>query len=512
MYVKEIIVKNSGPLANMEIVPDFQPDGAPKPIVLVGSNGSGKTTILSIIADALIEIAATKFTDVDQPQGISRKYYRVLGSSTLRVGAKFELYLVKFDNAGHDINLAAKFGKIDPDVEKKFKAKYPEIVRLSEENITKFTLASEALFRTPNDDIGQIFRKGAYVFFPSSRAEIPSWANEQASDEPGGFDTTFATTLKKPIIVELALSRLKPWLLDLVLDSSIELEDVLKADNLQLLKEKSKQLIGTYSNALTKINEALRKIIRLDDARIVRMGRFFENRKLQIACAGKIIIPNLKSLSAGQSSLFTIFTTIVKYGDLAKARDPNTEIEGIVCIDEADLHLHPNLQYTGLPELIKLFPRVQFFISSHSPLFPLGMKAQFGEDGFTLLNMPTGERIAAERYDDFLNAFKFFEQTFTFERRIEELGFAGGSRWFCVRVKQTLSISGTAARVLSFNRLARDIEFEWVGSRGGGGLQGSGKNGLNDAWKFLLRNPKFLNRKIVLLVRCGCAKARRKQR
>lgn len=207
MYVKEIIVKNSGPLANMEIVPDFQPDGAPKPIVLVGSNGSGKTTILSIIADALIEIAATKFTDVDQPQGISRKYYRVLGSSTLRVGAKFELYLVKFDNAGHDINLAAKFGKIDPDVEKKFKAKYPEIVRLSEENITKFTLASEALFRTPNDDIGQIFRKGAYVFFPSSRAEIPSWANEQASDEPGGFDTTFATTLKKPIIVELALSR-----------------------------------------------------------------------------------------------------------------------------------------------------------------------------------------------------------------------------------------------------------------------------------------------------------------
>ena len=76
-----------------------------------------------------------------------------------------------------------------------------------------------------------------------------------------------------------------------------------------MLKEKSAELIVCYELCSTKINEALRKIIRLDDARIVRMGRFFENRKLQIARAGKIIIPNL-SLSAGQSSLFTIFTTI----------------------------------------------------------------------------------------------------------------------------------------------------------------------------------------------------------
>lgn len=45
-----------------------------------------------------------------------------------------------------------------------------------------------------------------------------------------------------------------------------------------------------------------------------------------------------------------------------------TDSEGIVVIDEIDLHLHPSLERVILQSFQKTFPHVQFIISTHSPL------------------------------------------------------------------------------------------------------------------------------------------------
>jgi len=42
-------------------------------------------------------------------------------------------------------------------------------------------------------------------------------------------------------------------------------------------------------------------------------------------------------------------------------------IRGIVMIDEIDLHLHPTWQRTLMPVIDKLFPNVQFIVTTHSP-------------------------------------------------------------------------------------------------------------------------------------------------
>jgi len=42
-------------------------------------------------------------------------------------------------------------------------------------------------------------------------------------------------------------------------------------------------------------------------------------------------------------------------------------VEGVVLIDEFDLHLHPRWQREALPRLREAFPRLQFIISTHSP-------------------------------------------------------------------------------------------------------------------------------------------------
>ena len=40
---------------------------------------------------------------------------------------------------------------------------------------------------------------------------------------------------------------------------------------------------------------------------------------------------------------------------------------GIVMIDEIELHLHPSWQQQILPTLQKIFPRIQFIVTTHSP-------------------------------------------------------------------------------------------------------------------------------------------------
>jgi hypothetical protein len=46
----------------------------------------------------------------------------------------------------------------------------------------------------------------------------------------------------------------------------------------------------------------------------------------------------------------------------------NREPEGVVFIDEIELHLHPSLQQEVLNRFRKTFPKIQFIVSTHSPL------------------------------------------------------------------------------------------------------------------------------------------------
>ena len=43
------------------------------------------------------------------------------------------------------------------------------------------------------------------------------------------------------------------------------------------------------------------------------------------------------------------------------------QTEGVVLVDEIDLHLHPEWQQRILRDLQNIFPNVQFIVSTHSP-------------------------------------------------------------------------------------------------------------------------------------------------
>ena len=82
-------------------------------------------------------------------------------------------------------------------------------------------------------------------------------------------------------------------------------------------------------------------------------------------------------LSQGYQSLIAWLADVVGYilleaGTAVEAAD----MEGLVLVDEIDLHLHPTWQVRLIPALKKVFPRLQFIATTHSPMVLPGLAAE----------------------------------------------------------------------------------------------------------------------------------------
>lgn len=113
-----------------------------------------------------------------------------------------------------------------------------------------------------------------------------------------------------------------------------------------------------------------------------------------------------------------------------------------------------------------MFPKIQFIITSHSPLFLLGMRETLGEDAFDVYEMPKGQKINVEFFSEFLRAYNYIKQTQKFNSDIQEL-----ARTIPTEGKPLIITEGstdwkhikTAFAVLSkdsqYNDLFTDLEF-----------------------------------------------------
>ncbi len=77
---------------------------------------------------------------------------------------------------------------------------------------------------------------------------------------------------------------------------------------------------------------------------------------------------NIKQMSDGEKCLMALVGDLARRLAIANPNRENAlEGDGVVLIDEIDLHLHPAWQRSVVPRLIKTFPNCQFVITTHSP-------------------------------------------------------------------------------------------------------------------------------------------------
>ena len=96
--------------------------------------------------------------------------------------------------------------------------------------------------------------------------------------------------------------------------------------------------------------------------------------------------PTFEKLPAGYKRIFYMALDIAYRSYILNG---TTDSEGIVVIDEIDLHLHPALEQVILQCFQETFPNIQFVVSTHSPLVLTGVETE-GKPN-VILHMASGD-------------------------------------------------------------------------------------------------------------------------
>jgi hypothetical protein len=106
----------------------------------------------------------------------------------------------------------------------------------------------------------------------------------------------------------------------------------------------------------------------------------------------------LEQLAIGYRSILTMIGDMM----IRLPKFPNNSLEnlqGIVLIDEIDAHLHPKYQFE-LPKLLsETFPKVQFIVTTHSPIPLLGLPKKV-KSVVLKVRRTIKEGITVKRLDD----------------------------------------------------------------------------------------------------------------
>lgn len=410
MYLQNIYIENMGAIEKFKLTHSqlFTSDNTPKPIILVGKNGSGKTTLLSSIVDALYELSNDCFSDVLPRSGMGYKYFKVSGSRNIRVHNDFAFSYVNFSKKEGFYEYLDKNGNISIE-EIKLKFNYLNILHDVPNTDKNFKYASKT-----NEDIDfkNDFLINSYCYFPSDRYELPYWINKETieSSEQFSENSIFSGYLDRNILVRKSLNQVKNWILDVFLDSKVSIYS--NDEGLHLKEPENIDNAIALSQSIRNIEEIISNIVQRKISIKLNYRGIGQSRiklfDLENQCE---FVPSLDNLSAGQSTLLGIFCTIIQYSDRTNLNKSIhlQDIEGIVIIDEVDLHLHIELQHDVLPNLIKLFPKVQFIITTHSPFFLAGISKTFYKDDILIINMPNGIEIQSiDDFSEFTKAYYLF--------------------------------------------------------------------------------------------------------
>ena len=367
-HIEKIIVHNRAPFEHLEL--NFSDNTIN---ILSAVNGGGKTTIMSHIVDAFYELARSAFPGTFE--GKENKYYRV--SSTiyqLDFNAPSLFYMrCSVDGAARDY--------IDARMPEGADAFYEDAVKL--DNKIDFKIINNIIKESNNvkywstshrGKAQDLFANNIMTYFPAYRYEEPGFLNDLYQvNIKHQLSGKFTGTLSNPIEVITGLKELANWLMDLILDSKLEVKQ-------QQLVPQTNQKIVLPTNTDITFNNMNRIISSILNGKGIENGHFgIGNRHmggLRIQIVGNnqsSVYPSIFNMSSGESAALTLFGELLKQYDQIKPNSHIQEAKGVVLIDEIDKHMHIKLQKEVLPILFSFFPNIQFIISTHSPFVTLGL-------------------------------------------------------------------------------------------------------------------------------------------
>ena len=419
MYLERIEIQNTGAIEQLKI--DFPKNGdRPKPILIVGENGTGKSIFLSHLVNSLIVGKQEIFDDSEVEQG---RVYKYRSPDYIKSGKKYSYSSVKFDFGVEveECQLNSQKCNFDISLCNESNKKIFDQIPTNESSTFNSTFGNKA------DATSDFYKKQCCLYFPVNRFEEPAWLNIDHLKSKANYSELkrIERHSNRNIICTSPLKNNKNWLLDVIFDHQhfdIQIEHVpISFDNAPPIIT---TLLNGYNGKSTKIYDAVLQILKVilgESNNINLYAGNRKNRQISIVKDNNIWVPNLFQLSTGEIQLLNLFLSVLRDYDLSDGEFNDLhDVKGIVIIDEIDSHLHTSYQKEILPKLIASFPNVQFIITTHSTLFLMGMEQEFGDENFVIFNMPNGEIVTPSDFSEFNAAYESFKETTLHRKEIQK--------------------------------------------------------------------------------------------
>ncbi len=327
---------------------EFEPDLT----VIIGENGAGKTSIVESIArtlswfgSRLIKANSNGQPVLDSDINVNASdYAQVVGSFSLNERTRFDLSLVKiFPGWAGDISSELQ-------VSTQLGALYRLLASYKEYEVQQPVLAFYSVERASASYARTVDDKDLKAFF-ASRFN----AYKELSDASAKVDTFLARYV--------------------------------------VLRNLAESVGGEFEVQLQLVNQAVEDAVPYIENLGVEINRKSGLVEVTLDNFGSRI--NFSQLSQGQKTLAAMVGDLaLRMLTLNPTMDNPLHAQGIVLVDEIELHLHPQLQQVVLLSLTETFPKVQFIVTTHSPHVLSTVDKQsirmlsFDNDGIASARMP----------------------------------------------------------------------------------------------------------------------------
>lgn len=298
--------------------------------LLIGDNGVGKTTVLEALALS-VQTYFSRMNDITK-KGITQKDVRFT-SSLVGDASQHRMYYTPTT-----IKSTVELGGVEYS---------SEISREDETNATRTKYAGKELATAGRELLNsQTEILPVICYFSTSRvvdtqkASTSSVGKNKLNDRRCGYMDCLNATLDRKALTDWAFK-------------------------MAMAEYKKGMPIAEYEAFKKAVGTFMQKMNDLDEIPLVEYTRDFED--ITYTENGKTMLVNY--LSAGyQSLLWMLMEISFRIALLNPEMSDYSQAEGIVLIDEIDMHLHPRWQWKILDALHSSFPKVQFIAATHSPI------------------------------------------------------------------------------------------------------------------------------------------------
>ncbi|MCL9802164.1 AAA family ATPase [Pseudomonas sp. AKS31] len=357
MEIKGFKLTNVGPFSDLSVV--FAPTlkHHSKITVLVGNNGAGKTTLLGSLASSLSWLIARIRTE----KGSGNH----LADEDIRNGAPGSVITIGVSDVSHPRALAgdatqesemfvwgiarAKQGR-----KASFHSSLGEVTLLAEHYRTQLTANNKASLPL-------------IAYYPVERSvlEIPlKIRTKHTFDQLDGYDNSLNRGVDFRRFFEWFREREDSENETGISDTALaEISEKFGTDS-DVWKTLANLKASSRDRQLTAVRSAIAAFMPgFTNLRVQRKPR------LHMAIDKDGVTLNVAQLSQGEKSMMAMVGDIARrLAMMNQSLDNPLHGDGIVLIDEVDLHLHPRWQRSLIRQLSETFPNCQFVLTTHSPL------------------------------------------------------------------------------------------------------------------------------------------------